>query len=123
MELFEHDRSTREQLLAMEQRLNRKLEIIMSDISQQQAAINADTTAVQNLVSAVQAQSAQLETDVAAIRTAVAALPQNVDTSALDSAVASIASTQQGLVQSVSDVTAASQTQTAPVATPPAPTA
>ena len=76
--------------------------------------INAAVTAIHGLLSDVAAQVATLGTDITAIQTEIANLQAGgVDTSALDTAVASIAATQASLDTAVQNVSA--------IATPPAP--
>ena len=79
-----------------------KQETIMS----QQSDIDAATAALTAITGDVSTNVAQLLTDVAAIQAALAALPQSVDTTALDAAVAAAAGTASSLDTSVSSVTA-----------------
>lgn len=64
------------------------------DIDAAVAQINTTLTDLQN-------QSSAIGTDVTAIQAALAALPPNVDTSALNAAVASLAQNQAALDTSV----------------------
>jgi hypothetical protein len=101
-------------LREMEQRLTQKLEIIMSEQSQQQTDINNAAAAITALLTDMQADITTIGTGVTAIQAALAALPASVDTTALDAAVAQIAQAQSNLD--------ASATQVADVV-PPAPPA
>ena len=89
-------------LQEMEQRLNHKLEKIMAG----QADIDAAVAAFTGLQNDMQAQIAQLGADVTEIQAALAALPPSVDTTALNTLVASIAATQANLDNQVSSVSA-----------------
>lgn len=78
--------------------------------------INAAVTAIQGLATDISTQVAQLGTDVTAIQAEITTLQgQGVDTSALNTLVASVASTQSSLDTAVSSVS-----NLVPPATPPA---
>lgn len=80
----------------LEQRLNEKLEQIMVT----QADIDALVTQVATSVTDLQSQSTAIGTDVAAIQAALAN-PNNIDITALQAAVASLATNQASLDASV----------------------
>lgn len=99
---------TRADLRALEQRLDQRLSQIDAKLGVIVAAqddINAAVAQIQATMTDVGNQVAQLGTDVAAIQTALANLPANVDTTALDAAVAGLATTQQNLDAAVTSVT------------------
>ncbi|HEY1705621.1 MAG TPA: hypothetical protein VGG75_38535 [Trebonia sp.] len=102
-------------LQAMEQRLTEKLEIIMSEQSQQQIDVNNAGTAIIALLTDMQADISTIGTGVASITAALAALPASVDTTQLDADVAQIAAAQASL-----DAAAASVANAVPPVTPPA---
>jgi peptidoglycan hydrolase CwlO-like protein len=81
--------------------INTKLETVMS----QQSDIDAATAALTALTGDIAANVAQLGTDIDAIKAALAALPASVDTTALDAAVAAAQGTAASLDASVSSVT------------------
>jgi uncharacterized protein YoxC len=83
-------------------RIEQKVDKIMS----QQDDINADVAGIQTAIAGLTAADAQLATDVTAIQAALAALPPEVDTSALDAAVASLGSTSTAFTTAVGSVTA-----------------
>lgn len=75
-------------------------------MSSQQGEIDAATAALTALTGDVATNVAQLvNTDIPAIQAALAALPQSVDTTALDAAVAAAADSASSLDSSVSGVT------------------
>jgi len=80
-----------------------------------QADIDAAVAQINATMTDVQAQVTQLGTDVTAIQAALSALPPSVDTTALDAAVASLATTQASLDTAVGSVSGL-----VPPATPPA---
>jgi phage-related protein len=81
-----------------------------------QAEIDAAVTQINATMTDVQAQVTQMGTDVTAIQTAISAIPASFDTTALDTAVASLAQTQATLDTAVGTVTAL----VPPAAAPPA---
>jgi small-conductance mechanosensitive channel len=95
----------------MEQRINQKLEKIMSEQSQQQTDIDNATTAITGLLADMQADIAAIGTGVTNIQNLLAA-DGPVDTTALDTEVANIAQAQASL-----DAAAASVTNVVPPAT------
>jgi peptidoglycan hydrolase CwlO-like protein len=90
-------------------------EKIMSEMSQQQADVNAANQAILALLADIQAGVATLNTAVPALQAAIGSLPANVDTTALDAAVAQIAQTRANLDSAVSSVSGL-----VPPAAPPA---
>ena len=70
-----------------------------------QADIDAAVVQINATMTDVQAQVTQLGTDVTAIQAAISALPPSFDTSALNAAVASLATTQASLDTAVGTVT------------------
>ena len=87
-------------LQQMEQRINQKLEMIMSE----QADIDAAAQAILNLVANIQAEDANLAAAVTAIQAFIAAHSGTVDTTALDAAVAQISGAQSNLDAAVTSV-------------------
>lgn len=87
-------------LLAMERRFDEKFGALMT----QQDDINAAVAQINATMGDITAQVSQLGTDVTNIQAALAALPPEVDTSALNAAVASLAGTQQNLDAAVTSV-------------------
>lgn len=85
----------------LEETINRKLDRIMAA----QDDINEAVAQVGALLSDIAAQVAQLGSDVTAIQGELANIPAEVDTSALNELVASIASTQASLDSAVSSAT------------------
>ena len=81
------------------------IETKLGEIMAAQDDINAAVTAVQGLVSDISTQVTQLGTDVTAIQAELTNLQgQGVDTSALNTLVANLATTQSGLDAAVSNV-------------------
>jgi predicted nucleic acid-binding Zn-ribbon protein len=110
---------TRADLRALEQRLDQRLSQIdakLGEIVAAQDDINAAVAQVQATMTDVGNQVTQLGTDVTGIQAEITALQQQnptVDTTALNAAVASLATTQQNLDAAVSSVAA--------IVPPPAP--
>jgi 3-methyladenine DNA glycosylase/8-oxoguanine DNA glycosylase len=106
-----------QQILQVLAEIQLRLEVIetkLGGIMTAQDDINAAVAAVQGLATDIATQVAQLGTDVTAIRAELTTLQgQGVDTSALNTLVSSIASTQSSLDTAVTSVG-----NLVPVATP-----
>jgi outer membrane murein-binding lipoprotein Lpp len=82
-QFHELERRLTERINALERHLSQKLEHIMAA----QDDVNAVAARIETVATDIQAKVDLIGTDVAAIKAALDALPANVDTTALDSAI------------------------------------